>query len=73
MVCGEVLQIALKGVYRSIENLALECIVASKVTLPMAHGCQLELGVQQGGDEKKRTHALNKAIGLARGRRTLVQ
>ena len=55
VVCGGVLQIIFNGLQKTIGNLALGHLGASKVTLEMAHVCQLELGLRQEGYSKENT------------------
>ena len=73
MVYGGVLQIAFTRVQKTTGNPALERLVASEVTLQMAHGCHLDPRVRQGCQVRGDAEALDKATRSARGNRTRVQ
>ena len=61
-VCGGVLQITFNGVQKDIENLGLESLVASKITLQIVCGCYLEFGVRQEVVARKVVKHLTKPL-----------
>ena len=62
MVYGGVLQLAFKGIQKTIGNLALRRLGASKVTLEMVDVSQLEPGVRQEGYRGKTLKHLTKLL-----------
>ena len=73
MVCGGILQIAFNGLQKTVGNLTLGCLGASKVIVEVADVCQLEPQVRQQGYGRENIEALDKATGSVAGHRTGVR